>query len=326
MKRVVFRADGNSQIGYGHFVRTLGLAALIKNEFKCVYATQHPTTYQLSEIQKYCSEVIELSDNGNHFEEFLSHLKSDDIVVLDNYFFDSEYQIKIKEIGCKLIYIDDHNDKDYVSDVLINNIPGFSYQSFKKKEYTKLCLGTDYALLRQEFFDPKYRLIQKKNKTLFMSFGGADFFNMSEKIMMYLDKINWFSEIHLLIGDAYKFFPSLEKFKNLTIHKNIDADKVATLIAKAEVCIVPASSLLNETACIGSNIMVGFFAENQIQPYNHFVENNLAIGIGDFRVLTFDLFEEKMKELLDADFLIENQKKIYYYQQYGNLKKIFYEL
>lgn len=325
-KRVIFRADGNSRIGYGHFVRTLGLAELINQEFNCIYATQKPTEYQLNEIHKFCTEVIELSDNDDHYQEFLDYLDEGDIVVLDNYFFTSEYQTKIREKGCKLIYIDDHNDKDYVCDALINNIPGFAYNSFRKRSYTKLYLGTNYALLRKEFFNSKYRSIKKKPNTVFMSFGGADFFNISEKIVSFLNEIGSFSEINLLIGDAYKFFPSLEKFKNLKIHKNINADEVALLIAGSDICIVPASSLLNETASVGSKILVGYFAENQIQPYNHFVDNNLAIGVGDYRNVDFNSFKTKIKEVMESSFLIENQKKVYNYQQYANLKKVFYDL
>ncbi|OWU91763.1 UDP-2,4-diacetamido-2,4,6-trideoxy-beta-L-altropyranose hydrolase [Flavobacterium sp. WLB] len=325
-RRVVFRSDGNSIIGYGHFTRTLGLAALIKEEFNCIYATKIPTDYQRKEINKICSQLIELSDNDNQYDEFLSYLDKDDIVVLDNYFFDSEYQQEIRNIGCKLIYIDDHNDKNYVCDALINNIPGFEYNSFKKEGYTKLYLGTDYALLRKEFFNPKYRSIKKQTNTVFMSFGGADSYNISEKIMFFLNDIGSFSEINLLIGDAYNFFPSLEKFKNLKIHKNIDADEVALLIAGSDICIVPASSLLNETASIGSKILVGYFADNQIQPYNHFVDNHLAIGVGDYRNVDFNSFKTKIKEVMESSFLIENQKKVYNYQQYANLKNVFYDL
>lgn len=97
------------------------------------------------------SGVYSLPTTGDHFREFLTYLKPTDIVVLDNYYFSSAYQLKIKEIGCKVIFIDDHNDKNYVCDALINNIPGFSPESFAKRDYTKLYLGTDYALLRQEF-------------------------------------------------------------------------------------------------------------------------------------------------------------------------------
>ncbi len=325
-KRVVFRTDGNLEIGYGHFIRSLGIAGLINSDFDCVCATQQPTKYQLSEINKVCNQVIQLSNDEKHFEEFLTYLKEGDIVVLDNYFFDSDYQLLIKAKGCKVIFIDDHNDKNYVCDILINNIPGFSEESFTKKDYTKLYLGTDYALLRKEFFNKELRQVNKKANTVFLSFGGGDQFNISDKIINFLNRINSSFEIHLLIGDAYKFYDSLKKYNNVTLHKNLGANEVAILIAGASICIIPASSLLNEAASIGSFILIGYFAENQIQPYNYFIENELAIGLGDYRTLDFALFENKFNKLSKSDFLIENQRKIYHYQQAENLKNIFYEI
>lgn len=323
---MVFRADGNLEIGYGHFIRSLGIAGLINKEFDCIYATQTPTEYQSNEIDKVCIGKIELSKNESHFEEFLTFLKKGDIVVLDNYFFDSEYQLRIKELGCKVIFIDDHNDKNYVCDALINNIPGFLPESFTKKEYTKLYLGTDYALLREEFFKPHLREVEKKEKTIFLSFGGGDFFNISEKIIGFLNLIDPTFEINLLIGDAYKFHNNLKKFDNLRIHKNINAEQVALLIASSNICIVPASSLLNEAASIGSKILLGYFADNQMQPYEYFVENDLAIGIGDYREVNFESFNTALKQVGEADFLRKNQIKVYHYQQVENLKKIFYDI
>jgi len=326
MQRVIFRADGNLQIGYGHFIRSLGIAGLINDQFDCVFATQMPTEYQLTEIHKVCSKHIALPSDERHYNEFLTHLKEDDIVVLDNYFFSSDYQLQIKSKGCKVIFIDDHNDKNYVCDALINNIPGFSVASFKKQAYTKLYLGTDYALLRPEFFNPALRKIEKKRKTIFLSFGGADFFNVSEKIIRFLIEIDDTFEINLLIGDAYKFHEALQKFETVKVFKNISAAEVASLMAASYICIVPASSLLNEVASIGSKILVGYFAENQIQPYEYFVDNNLAIGLGDYRSLDFELFREKLEQAFHADFLIENQKNVYHFQQVNNLKKIFYDI
>lgn len=325
-QRVIFRADGNLQIGYGHFIRSLGIAGLINDEFDCVFATQMPTDYQLTEIYKVCSTHIALSITKKHYDEFLTHLNKDDIVVLDNYFFTSDYQLQIKAKGCKVVFIDDHNDKNYVCDALINNIPGFPVTSFKKQEYTKLYLGTDYALLRPEFFNPALRQIKKKEKTIFLSFGGADFFNISEKIINFLMRIDPSFDINLLIGDAYKFHEVLAAFDHVKVYKNISATEVASLMAASYICIVPASSLLNEVASIGSKILVGYFAENQIQPYEYFVDNDLAIGLGDYRVLDFEFFREKLGQAFHADFLIENQNKVYHFQQVNNLKNIFYDI
>lgn len=325
-QEVVFRADGNAEIGYGHFIRTLGIASLINTEFDCIYAVQKPTTYQRKEIEKVCSGIIELRENDNHLDEFLSHLKGNEIVVLDNYSFTSEYQLLIRSKGCKVVYIDDYNDKKYVCDALINNIPGFPKESFNKEEYTKLFLGTDYALLRKEFFNRELRKVKKNKNSVFISFGGGDFLNLSDKIITFLNMITPNFKIHILIGDAYKYYDSLKKYNNITIHKNISAAEVATLIASCRVCIIPASSLLNEAASIGSSVLLGYFADNQIGPYEYFIENDLAIGLGDYRALNFELFNNRFNQLLDANFLIENQTKIYHYQQEENLKNIFYEI
>lgn len=325
-QKVVFRADGDAEIGYGHFIRTLGIAGLINEDFDCIYATQSPTEYQINEINKVCNGIVELSKNEKSYEEFLSYLKGDEIVVLDNYFFNSDYQLSIKSKGCKVIYIDDFNDKNYVCDALINNIPGFPKDSFNKKDYTKLYLGTDYALLRKEFFNRELRKIKKKENTFFLAFGGGDFLNLSDKIIGFLNQINPDFEIHLLIGDAYRFYDNLQKYKAVIIHKNISASEIAELIANCNVCIIPASSLLNEASSIGSSILLGYFADNQIGPYKYFIENNLAIGLGDYRTVDFESFKLKLNELSDSNFIIQNQIKAYHYQQEDNLKNIFYEI
>jgi spore coat polysaccharide biosynthesis predicted glycosyltransferase SpsG len=62
----------------------------------------------------------------NHFDVFLSFLKGDEIVFLDNYFFTTDYQREIKERGCKLVCIDDMHDEHYVADVVLGFCRGSS--------------------------------------------------------------------------------------------------------------------------------------------------------------------------------------------------------
>ena len=73
-------------------------------------------------------------------------------MVLDNYFFTTDYQRTIKEKGCCLVCVDDMHDKHYVADVVINH--GLTDESlFDVEPYTKLCLGGDWALLRHPFIE-----------------------------------------------------------------------------------------------------------------------------------------------------------------------------
>ena len=63
-------------------------------------------------MEKVCP-FIPLQEE-THSADFLSHLQGDEIVVLDNYFFTTDYQRAIKQKGCRLVCIDDMHDKHYV--------------------------------------------------------------------------------------------------------------------------------------------------------------------------------------------------------------------
>ena len=56
-RKVFFRADAGQSIGYGHFIRTLALADMLKDDFECVFYTQAPTEYQIEELNKVCAYV-----------------------------------------------------------------------------------------------------------------------------------------------------------------------------------------------------------------------------------------------------------------------------
>ena len=148
--KIIFRADGGPTIGMGHFIRTLALAEMLKDDFYCIYATQSPTYYQINEIEGVCHERIDLPADETHFNVFIDLLKGDEIVVLDNYYFSTEYQRAIKAKGCKLVCIDDMHDKHFVADVIVNHAP-ISSSNYSATAYTKLLLGFNYALLRQDF-------------------------------------------------------------------------------------------------------------------------------------------------------------------------------
>lgn len=325
-RTIVFRADGGPTIGLGHFTRTLALAEMLNEHFHCIFATRQPTEYQIAEIERICHERIVLPEDDTHYGKFLTYLNGTEIVVLDNYYFTTEYQKKIRSLGCKVVFIDDFNNRQYACDALINNIPGFETDTFSREKYTKLYLGTDYALLRKEFLNEKWRHIKKKKNTIFISFGGSDHFNITGKIAEFLKKINDSFEINILIGEAFKHESSIMQLEGIHIHKKIPASEVALLMAEAEICIVSASSLLNEVSCIGSKALIGYYVENQIQPYNYFIEKKMAVGLENLLNIDFYFFKRQLELVQSSDIIISKQYEKYYFQQIINLKNIFFQI
>ena len=158
MRKVFFRADADGKIGFGHFVRTLALADMLKDDFDCTFFTQAPTEYQKSEVAKVC-KLVELPADDSKFDSFIDYLSGEEIVFLDNYFFTSEYEKRIKDIGCKLVIISPQCTHHY-ADVLLYF--GIDPLRFDVEPYTKICMGIEWTILRPAFFKPKDKLEKKE--------------------------------------------------------------------------------------------------------------------------------------------------------------------
>ena len=83
-RKIFFRADAAAHIGYGHFVRSLALADMLKDDFDCTFFTMSPTRYQQEEVAKVC-KLVSLPSDDSRFDIFLGMISGDEIVVLDNY-------------------------------------------------------------------------------------------------------------------------------------------------------------------------------------------------------------------------------------------------
>lgn len=287
-RTIIFRADGDPFIGMGHFTRTLALAEMLNEHFHCIFATRQPTEYQIAEIEKICHGRIDLPEDDSHYDQFLTYLKGDEIVVLDNYYFTTEYQKAIKTKGCKLVCIDDIHDKHYVADVVINHAP-LNKDSFSTALYTRLLIGFDYALLRSEFFQnqPNKEAPQKLKKA-FLCIGGADFNNLTSKILDDLLEINQIEVITIIVGNAYQSYESLvekvnefSKKKQIELFKNLNADEIINQMKNSDFAIVPCSTVLLEAISQKRPILTGYYVDNQKEIANHLknqYKNILVLG------------------------------------------------
>ncbi len=269
--KIILRADGGAKIGMGHFIRTLALAEMLKDGYHCIYATKNPSAYQKEEIERICHDIIELPENEDHYQVFLSYLNGDEIVILDNYYFDTDYQIKIKKKGCKLVCIDDMHDKHYVADLVINHTP-IDPSLFSSAIYTRLKLGFDYVLLRKHFLRDGPSKRGHDFKHVLLGFGGADLNNLTNRILIDLLKIDIIERVDILVGNAfnnldelYKNVASSSGLTKISIHKDLDAKSLVEIINNVDFAIVPASTILLEIISQDIPVITGYYVNNQIE-------------------------------------------------------------
>ena len=327
---IIIRADGGTSIGKGHIIRCLALADMLKNDFNITFAVQEPSESVVKSIRSVTEMIIHLPQTNDyvadaiHFTEFLD---SKDIVLLDGYHFKTDYQKAIKEKGCKLVCIDDLHAWHFVADAIINHAEGINESMYSAEKYTRFYFGLDYALLRKVFL--KHSATKKINaiKKVFISMGAADITNLTQKFTEALLEVNGIEEIHLMLGSINPNLSSIDsliapkeslgkknKKVNIIKHFNISAEELAQHLTNCDVAICPASSISIESCAIGTGLVAGYSAPNQMGILEGLTKNNAVVNIGDMNALnTLQIkvkFEELTKHPEQFNVLIGNQKKM----------------
>lgn len=298
-KRVLFRADGDSKIGLGHIYRCLAIAERLNEHFDCYFAIRQPSNELKDQICKYSNLIVlnQYEDYEFEVEDILASVILNykiDIITLDGYYFNTNYQKKIKELcnKCVLISIDDYQPFHYVSDIVINHAGGVDASIISKEPYTLLFLGYDYLLLRNEFI--KTLSINRKIvgiNSVLICFGGADPDDFTKKITDCLKCQKNIKKIIIVLGSSYSNKEILEQsihmYSHITIMNNLNAETLAEVMINTDLAIVPSSTIGLEAFASKMIMITGMTANNQESIYNGLVKEDTVIGV-DFQQLTCD--------------------------------------
>lgn len=284
--KVIFRVDGGSEIGLGHVSRCCALAEMLKNDFEIYFYTRANSSVILDDIRRYCSDVFTLNDKLSYEEEagkWISILQGNEIVVLDGYSFNTNYQQQIKNVGCKLVCIDDIHAYHFVSDAVINHAPGIVENLYSTEPYTRLYLGSEYALLKKNFLDEAVvpdKPLNLDNSPVLICLGGADPDNFTrqvlEEVLYLLPKHN----MNVVVGAAYVHLKELKQFaetnKCVSLHVNIKPEDMLALMQQSHIAITSASTIALEYICVKGNLFLKLTAENQKNIYNSLIQKQCA--------------------------------------------------
>ncbi|OJJ19305.1 UDP-2,4-diacetamido-2,4,6-trideoxy-beta-L-altropyranose hydrolase [marine bacterium AO1-C] len=302
---VYFRADGNTQIGLGHIIRSLALADMLAEEFQCFFLVQVPSeTLQAQITEKH--QLIVLESTTDYLEEATritkQYLDETTIIVLDGYNFRTEYQQIIKASRSQLVCIDDLHEWHFVADVVINQAGGVKPSSYSCEPYTKLCLGTEFALLRKPFRDASQEPRNIKNlTTVFICFGGSDIKNLTEQAVLACLSLPSIRHLHVVTGSAYPYLASLEDIqaedKTIQLHQNLSAKEMTHLMSQCSLAITSASGIAYEVCSVGLGLVVGTYVNNQLGIYNFLTSNQLAFPAGNYLEFSAKKFTKMITEL-----------------------------
>jgi UDP-2,4-diacetamido-2,4,6-trideoxy-beta-L-altropyranose hydrolase len=317
--KVIFRADGNSTTGLGHIMRSVALMQMLESDFKCEFWTRNPDYLAISDFAE--TPVVRSLDKDVDYQqeaELLAGLiSSNEIIILDGYQFDTNYQKKIKKSGAKLLCIDDIMAYHFVADAIINHAGGISDSSYQIEDYTKLYLGPQYALVKKVFCENVGRSLAYKKNRLLIVLGAADPENKTEQVLELVP--DEYDEIHVVIGAANKNTGALKKkFSHkdrIIFHVDLTGNQMCKLMMDCSTAILTPSTVCYEYMTIGGGVWLYQIADNQQHIKEYFLKEKLAFDFNDFPNRNYDINE-----------MIHNQRKIFDGKSGERVKKIINSL
>jgi len=325
---VAFRVDASNEIGTGHFMRCLTLAAGLKERGAQIRFVSRHMPEHLRDMLNAKGHEFELL-NGIPSEEIAddrsyahwlgvsqaqdrkdtSHALSDqtwDWLVVDHYALDARWETVLRNAVKRILVIDDIADRQHNCDVLLDQ----NFYADMDTRYTgkvpahcQLLLGPRYALLREEFrrmreqVNPRTRTI----KRVLIFFGGVDADNSTGRAIEALVNIGIPGLlVDVVIGVQHPCRDQIES--ECAQHGficHVQTARMAELMAAADLSIGAGGAASWERCCLGLPALIVALADNQIDIAKALDLFGASIYLGSLEIASVPLMRRTIIDLVN---------------------------
>ena len=296
---VIFRTDASLEIGTGHVMRclTLALGLLEKGASVSFLCREHDgNLIALIRSHGFVVHALPLLPRGGYTEENpldpahavwlgcnwqvdVEHCHAFvndpvDWIIVDHYALDYRWEKAMRHKCHNMMCIDDLADRVHDCDLLLDQNLGRTegdYVDFVSSE-TKLLLGPQYALLRQEFADWREvslkARIQPQLRHLLVTMGGVDNANVTEVILNTIDQAQPIDleRITVILGPHAPWLDNVKKLASemsasVTLLSSVN--NMAELMAQCDLAIGAGGTTTWERCSLGIPTVLISLAENQ---------------------------------------------------------------
>ena len=304
---IIFRTDGNKDIGSGHVMRCLSIAdAFVRHDHSCIFVLADDSFSDLIKERGFDSVILnkDYSDPENEIESFTALIRSSDpeMVIVDSYYVTGKYLSDIRKCAFT-VYIDDLASWAYPADCIVNyNIygPDLDYPGlYKDAESTpKTLLGIDYVPVRSMFSNMEKHVHKKTVEDVLISAGGTDPIHFELALAKFIRERSDSVRYHILVGalnpDHEKILKIAEDCSNLIVHYNVS--DMRGLISSCDIAVSASGSTLYEICACGVPMVIYSLADNQTLGNQAFEKHGIARSCGDLRSVK-DPVEKVLKEV-----------------------------
>lgn len=294
---IAFRADASLQIGTGHVMRCLTLAAALRDRgADCQFICRAHEGNLLDYIRSkgYITHTLPVGAAPPRSPADLSHThwldatqaedadvcapilaaQRPDWLIVDHYALDARWERALAPHYRQLMVIDDLADRSHASDLLLDQTLGrkaTDYQPLVPVDCTLLC-GSQYALLRPEFAALRPYSLQRRARPvlreLLITMGGVDKDNATGQVLQALRNCPLPTDcrITVVMGATAPWLAEVrEQAQDMPWLTKVlvGVNDMAKLMADSDLAIGAAGATSWERCCLGLPTIILVLAENQ---------------------------------------------------------------
>lgn len=303
--KVYILTEGGRDIGFGHITRCTSLYQSFEERgISSKFIVNGENTINgILEGKKY--QLFNWLKDENRF---FNTVKEDSVVIIDSYLTDYEFYKKVSEIVETPVYIDDNKRLDYPRGFVVNGMAYAGKLDYPKKEDITYLLGSQYAILRKEFWEVPPKNINDNVTAIMITFGGDDKQNITPKVLKLLDEKYARYEKNIIIGRGFrnKVISEKSNSKKTNFFQNPTAEEIRNIMLRSDIAISAGGQTLHELARMGVPTIGICVAENQRANLESWQEKEFIEYVGwhddDFLI-------DKIEKAIDGLMLSEIRAK-----------------
>ena len=322
---VAIRTDASVQIGTGHVMRCLSLAARLRQEGAEVFFISRLLPGHLCNyIQAQDFPVKRLpaprpgKRSSKDYRQWLGVSDRQDIMdacralprrrvdwlVVDHYALDIGWESKFRPHARNILVIDDLANRRHDCDLLLdqNRLQNVAARYEKlTPSNCRILLGPQYALLREEFQSahqhPRTRNGSIRRAMVF--FGGIDASNETAKAIRSIHALgNLDLEVDIIVGSSNPHRKTLGAWRSSRVKIYTQVNHMADLMQRADLAIGASGVTSWERCCVGLPSITVCMAENQKAIAEHLARAKAGIYLGLARNVTVAQISKAIKQLM----------------------------
>lgn len=320
-RQILFRAEASVEIGTGHVMRCLALAQQWRaggGRAVFVQASLPPgLAARLAdegfEIMALGTKVGGEADARATVE--LARRVGAGWVVADGYDFDALWQRFVKSAGLRLLVLDDFGHADhYHADLVLNQNQSATARLYAGRDaQTRLLLGPQFALLRQEFVAavPRERPAQLPGRIL-VTLGGSDSANVTRLVIEALAAFDDLEAV-VVIGAGNPHRVALQSMVNAlakNIRLEVNPPSMAALMRWADLAITAGGSTVWEIARLGLPALTIVTAKNQVAIARALHAHGSVVNLGEPGDLSAHTIAGVLRGLRHDPVRLENMSRL----------------